>query len=230
MRWLTDLAGLLFPEACVVCASETLKAEAGICQGCRADLPVVFSSPLDNHLPMMRKLEGLIPVTNAYAYLQFGKSGSTQRLLHALKYGRRPEIGRMLGKMMAAELLDRGLIEIPDLILPVPMHPSKELQRGYNQAMEFATGLAEVFGCTANDRILLKMRKTETQTRKSKLARLMNVSEVFVLNDQEKQHLQNRNVWLVDDVLTTGSTIIASAAEICREPIGNLSVAAIAMA
>ena len=231
MRWLlNDLAGLLFPEACAVCAAETRKSEAGICLFCRSELPVLLSNPLDNHLPMLRKLEGLIAVKNAFAYLQFSKSGCTQKLLHALKYGRRPEIAQQLGRMMAAELLERGLKDIPDLIIPVPMHPKKEMQRGYNQAYEFACGLAGVFNCEANDRILLKGRKTETQTRKNKLARLLNVAEVFLLEEKEKDALCGRNIWLVDDVLTTGSTLIASAGVLQAEPVASLSVATIAMA
>lgn len=230
MRWLNDLAGLLFPEACAVCAAETQKSYAGICLFCRSKLPVLLSNPLENHLPMMRKLEGIIPVKNAFAYLQYGKNGITQKLLHALKYGRRPEIARQLGIMMAEELLERGLLEIPGIIIPVPMHRSKQNERGYNQAYEFANGLAEVFGCEANDRILLKRRKTETQTRKNKLARLLNVEEIFIVDETQKSGLAGKHTWLVDDVLTTGSTIVASANALATQPIAGLSVATIAMA
>jgi ComF family protein len=230
MKWISDVAGLLFPEACAICAAETRKAESGICQSCRAELPVVLSRPLDNHLPMMRKFEGILPIDQAFSFLQYTKSGNTQELLHALKYGRRPEIARQLGMMMAMEMLERGLVHKPDLILPVPMHPEKQAQRGYNQAMEFAGGLAAVFKSEVSDSILLKRRKTETQTRKSKLSRLLNVEEVFVLHPENSFQLPGKSVWLVDDVLTTGSTMLASASILCEQPISKLGIATIAMA
>jgi ComF family protein len=230
MAWLQDLSGLLFPEACTVCGRETQKTENALCQICRLDLPVILSNPLGNFPPMARKFEGLIPVKQAYAYLQFGKSSATRQILHALKYGRRPELARQMGLMLAEELLFRGLQEKPDLILPVPMHPSKELKRGYNQAFEFGRGLAERLGAEVSDQILLKQRVTETQTRKSKLARILNVSEVFVLDESNREALAGKNVWLVDDVITTGSTMLASARLLAEEPIQSLGLAAIAMA
>ena len=230
MGWLQDLSGLLFPEACTVCGRETQKSENALCQVCRLDLPVMLSHPLDNFLPMARKFEGLIPVGQAFTYLQFGNSSATRQILHALKYGRRPELARLMGLMMAEELLERGLQQKPDLILPVPMHASKERKRGYNQAFEFARGLAARLGAEASDGILLKKRATETQTRKNKLARLLNVEEVFVLHHERRASLAGKNVWIADDVITTGSTLLASAGLLKDEPIKSLGVAAIAMA
>jgi ComF family protein len=230
MYWLEDLKGLLFPEACVVCAAETRIAEAGLCLFCRHELPVVLSRPLQNHLPMVRKFEGLYPVSEAFAFLQFGRSGNTRKILHALKYGRKPETGLLLGRLLAGELLERGLRDSPDLIIPVPMHPDKQRQRGYNQAMEFAIGLAAGLGCAANDQILLKRKLTETQTRKNKLARILNTSEVFVLNEEKRDLLAGKKIWLADDVLTTGSTMMASAAVLHKEPLASLGMVSIAMA
>ena len=230
MGWLQDLSGLLFPEACTVCGRETQKSENALCQICRLDLPVILSDPLDNFPPMARKFEGLIPVRQAYAYLQFGKSSATRQILHGLKYGRRPELARLMGLMMAEELLERGLQDKPDLILPVPMHASKERKRGYNQAFEFACGLAERLGAEASKEILLKVRATETQTRKNKLSRLLNVKEVFVLNEELRSGLAGKKVWIADDVITTGSTMLASAGLLKDEPVAGLGVVAIAMA
>jgi ComF family protein len=230
MRWIKDVAGLLFPEACAVCGNETQKSENSLCQICRSDLPVMLSSPLENYLPMARKFEGLIPINQAFTYLQFGKSSATRQILHALKYGRRPELARQMGQMMAADMLNKGLKEKPHLILPVPMHPSKEVKRGYNQAFLFAKGLADILGAEVSDRILMKKRATETQTRKNKLARLMNVNEVFVLQEEGKEKLRGKNIWIADDVITTGSTMLASARLLEHQPIGSIGIISIAMA
>ena len=197
---------------------------------CQSELPVVLTNPLQAHLPMMRKFEGLISLKAAYAYLQFGQGKNVREILHSLKYGRRPELAEKMGRMMAIDMLERGLTALPDLILPVPMHPDKEHKRGYNQAFEFARGLALHLNAEATDKILVKERKTETQTRKNKLSRILNVEEVFSLEDQVCAELKDRHIWLVDDVLTTGSTLLSAARELQSQPVKSLSIAVIAMA
>jgi len=178
----------------------------------------------------MKRFEGLVPVKHAIAYLQFIKGGSTQRILHALKYGRRPEVGQVLGRLLAADLEALGLKNNFDLVLPIPLHTKKRQTRGYNQAMAFAIGLSQGFACEASERILIRKKATETQTRKGRLDRILNVKEVFDLDPDQKAGLKGKRILLVDDVITTGSTIEACAKLIVAEPIESLSVAAIAMA
>ena len=230
MGLLQDMSGLLFPEACSVCGIETQKSESCLCHACRMELPVILINPLASYPPFSKKFEGLLPLHNAYSFLKFGEGSGTRQILHALKYGQRPELAWLLGYMLAEELLERGLTVVPDLIVPVPMHKAKEADRGYNQAMVFAQGMAEKLACQPNDKILLKKRVTETQTRKNKLARIMNMKEVFVLDVERKSDLMDKNIWLVDDVVTTGSTMIASGNLLAAEPIRSLSLVTIAMA
>ncbi len=230
MGLLQDMSGLLFPEACSVCGIETQKSERCLCHACRMELPVILSDPLASYPPFARKFEGLLPLQNAFSFLKFGEGRGTRQILHALKYGQRPELAWLLGYMLAEELLERELIVVPDIIIPVPMHKAKEADRGYNQAMVFAQGLAEKLACQPSDKILLKKRVTETQTRKNKLARIMNMKEVFVLDVERKSDLRDKNIWLVDDVVTTGSTMLASGTLLAAEPIRSLSMVTIAMA
>jgi len=230
MNPLADLFSLVFPEACVVCAGPVTKDEQSLCVSCRTELPSLLTRPFSNHEPLAKKFEGLLPVRYAISYLLFVKGGSTQRLLHGLKYGRRPEIGVVLGRLLAAELNELGLGNAFDLVLPVPMHLKKQKLRGYNQAMEFAKGISQGLACGISDQIVLKQTSTETQTRKRKLERILNVSEVFAINPECKRELWNKRILLVDDVITTGSTIEACAKLLIREPIAELSVASIAMA
>lgn len=230
MNMLTDFMSLVFPEACVVCSGPVTKTEQSVCISCRSELPSLLTRPFSNHEPLAKKFEGLVPLRYAVSWLQFVKGGSTQRLLHALKYGRRPEVGEVLGRLLAAELQSLGQNSVFDLVIPVPIHPKKQKKRGYNQAMEFARGLAQGMACDVSDQILVKQTATETQTRKRKLDRILNVSEVFVIHPDHKQALFNKRVLLVDDVITTGSTIEACARLLIREPVAELSIASIAMA
>jgi ComF family protein len=230
MGWLNDILSLVYPEQCVVCTGPVLPAEDHVCLGCRTTLPGLLTSPISNHLPLKNRFEGLLHLEHVLVFLQFSKGGSTQRLLHALKYGRRPEVGQVLGRLMAAALEERGLKNAFDLILPIPLHSGKLKTRGYNQAMEFAIGLAQGFACQASDEILIRKKATETQTRKGKLERILNVKEVFALDESQRHLLRNQRILLVDDVVTTGSTLESCGRLLEREPIGNLSIATIAMA
>jgi ComF family protein len=230
MNPISDLLSLVYPETCVVCTGPVTLMEQYICMGCRPKLPRLLTSPFSNHAEIMKRFEGLVPIKHAIAYLQFIKGGSTQRILHALKYGRRPEVGQVLGRLLAADLESLGLQNSFDLVLPIPLHTKKMKTRGYNQAMEFAKGLAQGFACEVSDTILIRKKATETQTRKGRLERILNVKEVFDLNAEQKASLAGKRILLVDDVITTGSTIEACAKLIVAEPIARLSVAAIAMA
>jgi ComF family protein len=230
MNPIADLMSLVFPETCVVCAGPVTKAEQSLCISCRSELPSLLSRPFSSHEPLRKKFEGLLPVTHSIAFLQFVKGGSAQRLLHALKYGRRPEVGRVLGRLLAAELQELGLGQSFDLVIPVPLHKKKLRTRGYNQSMQFAMGIAEGLAVEATEDILIRRTATETQTKKNKLQRILNVSEVFDLDPALKTRLAGRRILLVDDVTTTGSTFEACGKILVREPIGALSVAAIAMA
>jgi ComF family protein len=230
MPIIRDLMALAFPESCVVCAGPVSESEQSFCLECRLNLPVILSEPFSSHEPLLRKFSGLIPVHHAITYLQFQKGGATQRLLHALKYRNQPEIGEVLGRLLAAELSRRGMGQAFDLVLPVPLHARKERLRGYNQAMMLATGLAQGFACEAASHYLIRTRATETQTRKRKTERILNVKQVFALTEAGERTLPGRRILLVDDVVTTGSTLEACARVLETANPAGISVAALAMA
>lgn len=225
-----DILELIYPHRCASCGMSVSESEDPICFGCRMDLPLVFSNPFSNHPDLMKKFEGLLNLKHAIAFLKFSKGGITQQLLHGLKYGRRPEIGTVLGTVLGHEVRRAGLATHFDLILPIPLHSSKLKSRGYNQALKLAEGLADAFQTTAHDDILIRTKATETQTRKGKLQRILNVGEVFGINPVKKSEIQGKHILLVDDVITTGSTMEACGKILMKEEIGSLSVAALALA
>jgi ComF family protein len=229
IRPVNDLLELVYPTFCASCLLSVSETEAPICLHCRSELPIWVSKPFKSHEPLFKKFEGLIPLKYAVAFLQFSKGGSTQRLLHSLKYEKRPEVGILLGKLLANSLLEAEMNQIFDLILPIPLHPAKLKVRGYNQAMAFAEGLAVGLQSQASDSVLIRTTATETQTRKGKLQRILNVNEVFQIVDSKKNELAGKHILLVDDVVTTGSTMEACARLVIQEPIASISVATIAM-
>lgn len=230
MALLQDVVNLLFPEGCAGCFGDIGQSEKPICYRCRSRLPVIVSNPVSNHALLEKKFLGLLPLIHCLAFLRFQKGGITQRLLHALKYQNQPEVGEVLGRLFAEELLSRGFLSRFDFIIPIPLHSSKLKKRGYNQAMAIAKGMAEGFGTVASEDILIRAKATETQTKKGKLERILNVGEVFALNPEQLHLLQGKHILLVDDVVTTGSTMEACAKLLIREPLSSLSIATLAMA
>jgi len=162
------------------------------------------------------------------AIFKFNKSGRVQHLLHEFKYKNHPEIGIVLGRVYAAKLIEINLNNAFDMIIPVPLHPLRKRKRGYNQSAKFAEGLSEKLNIPFSDDLMIRKMSTETQTRKTKLNRWENMSGVFGLN--KPQIIQGKRILLVDDVITTGSTVEACAHVLLNEGCPELSIACIAEA
>lgn len=223
-----DFMSLLYPNCCSACSMALVKGENLICSRCLLEMPQT-QYHLDPGNDLKRRLEGRIPVQYVLGFLRFTKNGRIQNLLHNLKYRHQPEIGVALGKLYAQRLKDSGLTGYFDLIIPVPLHKSRLRKRGYNQSAKFAEGLSQTLGIPVEENILFRKSKTETQTRKNKLKRWENVSEVFGVVGLPSA-IAGKHILLTDDVITTGATIEACAEVLIRNGCGKISVACIAVA
>lgn len=154
------------------------------------------------------KVLGLAPADKVMAYLRFSKSGMSQKLLHQIKYKNKPALARMLGHMYGTLLKENGYQGTWDLIVPVPLHRKKQMQRGYNQSEELSKGLASSLGISLS-KLLLRVVPTHSQTNKSRMERWENVSDVFDVVQPEL--VINKKIVIVDDVMTTGATLAACA-------------------
>jgi ComF family protein len=138
------------------------------------------------------------------------------------------QIGNLLGHIAGTQLAQNPVFNIVDLIIPVPLHKKRFQERGYNQSARFAEGLAEKLNAMVEDHNLLRTIATATQTHKSRFARFENMQDVFMIKHPEK--LINKHVLLVDDIITTGSTLEACGMELLKIPGLTLSIATIAYA
>jgi ComF family protein len=161
------------------------------------------------------------------ALYKFVKESRVQHLLHALKYQSHPEVGVSLGRVYGNDLLNAGFKNEFDLIIPVPLHGTRKATRGYNQSYEFAKGLSEVLEVPVAD-LVTRIAKTETQTRKTRLYRWKNVSQVFEVKAMDA--IKDKKILLVDDVITTGATLEACAIALKKCGYKELSIACIAAA
>ena len=222
-----DLIDFFLPVQCAACENSLVYGEEVICLSCLINLPLTgFERQTGN--PVEKQFWGKVPVAEAMALLHFTKGEKVQRILHKLKYGGRPEIGIKMGRWCAGRIKSITTYATADVIIPVPLHKKKERLRGFNQSAMFALGLSEGMGICCLPDGLIRLKNTGTQTRKSRFDRSGNVSDVFVPGPDYDLH--GKSVILVDDVITTGSTLTASALALLSAGAAKVSVAAIAYA
>ncbi len=222
---LADFVSLFYPNYCLGCSGSLVRGENLVCSGCMLEMAQTnYHEVADN--PLKLRLANRVPIIHALAFFRFNKTGRIQHLLHALKYKNEPEVGVMLGRVYGQKLKEKHYSF--DLILPVPLHESRRRKRGYNQSAKFAEGLSTTLEAPFSDDIMTRVVKTDTQTRKSKLARWENVSDVFALKDRAS--VRDKHILLVDDVVTTGATLEACALTLTDGGCDRISIASIAVA
>ena len=227
MSLFDDFISLIFPRVCMSCGYLLYKSEDVICTKCLYKLPrTFFHKHSDN--PVMQMFWGRINICSAASFLNFTKSGMVQKLVHKLKYKGKTEVGAMLGELYGSELKHAELFKDIDLVIPIPLHWKKQKKRGFNQSEMFGRGLAKTMNIRLDTISLYRKVDTETQTKKSRAERWENVSGVFELKNG--QHLEDKHILLVDDVITTGSTMEASATRLLEIPGVKVSLATIAIA
>lgn len=203
-----DIWELFFPRYCAVCGKRLSSGEECLCLKCLTFLPrTQFHLLADNE--MEKALWGKVPLGRASAYLYYAKGGDVRKVLYELKYYGNPKVGHFMGRCMASELMPSGFFRGIDFIVPVPLHVRKLKQRGYNQSERLAEGISKVTGIPVLDGLLVREQYTETQTRKGSYERWMNVKDVFGCVEAER--LEGKHILLVDDVFTTGATMVACA-------------------
>ena len=222
-----DLWELFFPRYCVVCGRRLLKAEEHLCVRCMTRLPRTrLHLQADNK--MEKDLWGKMSLGRASAFLHYTQGDDSRKILYELKYYGNSRLGIFLGRLMANELRASGFFQGIDCIVPVPLHEKKERQRGYNQSEMLANGISAVTGIPVFNKLIVRTRQTETQTHKGRAARWENMQDVFGCTSPEA--FQGKHILLVDDVMTTGATLVACADALLGIPNLRISVLTLALA
>ena len=201
-----DLISLIYPRNCAGCGNSLFRHEDGICNYCYLNLPKThFHSDPANSLKSLFNGRADLEVVSSF-YI-FHKKGTIQKILHAIKYRGSKELAVLIGRWYARDLADHPEIRKSACIIPVPLHPLKYRQRGYNQSEEFGRGLAGELNIPLNTSFLKRTVFTSSQTRKNRFERWENVEDKFEIDPL--QDFKHQYVILVDDVITTGATIEA---------------------
>ena len=209
----TDIGMLLFPRFCKVCGNKLGKSEDHICTVCLRQLPMTHYDSMALN-PVMQHFVGFPAVQHASAFYFYTHGNKYSSLITQSKYSDKPEIGQYLGRLAASELEKSGFFEGIDCLIPVPLSRWRRWKRGYNQSEWIARGLTEVAQIPLRTDNLIRFKHNETQTHMTRDERWKNVQGIFAVRHPER--LAGRHVLIVDDVITTGATLMS-----CAETLSN---------
>jgi len=222
-----DFLSLLFPRLCYGCGNHLMRNENLICTECYVVIPRTdYHNIPDN--PVAQLLWGRCSIEKAAVFSFYNKGSRMRKLIHNMKYKGIREVGMELGIIYGHSLKSSGFTDGIDFIIPVPLHPSKKRKRGFNQSEVIAEGISASTGIPVDNTTLIRSAKSDTQTKRSRYERWINVEGIFTLSDNEA--LKGKSVLLIDDVITTGSTIESCANELLKIEGIKVSVAALAYA
>lgn len=212
-KWRERLQQLILPGHCLLCRANDPNG-IGLCPGCRADLPWLAPGcprcalPLTSADQPCGACQTRPPPFDA-SFALFHYAPPLDGLVQQLKFGQGLHLARLFAELLAERLADAPR---PDCILPVPLHPRRQRERGFNQALEIARPLARRLGCRVDVATCVRTRATPPQAQLSAAQRRRNLRDAFRL----AQPLQAPHIALLDDVMTTGSTL-AALASLLRE-------------
>lgn len=222
MNWWTRILDFISPRQCVVCGQRLAPTEHSLCSVCLLHLPrtTYQFTPLDN--PMAQLFWKLAPVERAAALIFYEPHSEVAQLIYDLKYHDRPDIGEDMGRIMAGEMQMARFFDGIDILLPVPLSRKRLRQRGYNQSEQLAVGISDITHLPVITKALRRKHFAKSQTQLSRQERQENVEDMFELRDGSL--LQGKHVLLIDDVCTTGATLIACANTLKDIPDIRLSI------
>lgn len=223
---LSQIKNLFFPKICFACGNSISVLEKNICLECITQLPRTnFFQSKNNEVEKI--FWGRIPIEKATSFLTFQPKGKVQKLIHQFKYKGQKELGVTLGELAANELQKQGFFIGINLIIPMPIHDLKKEKRGFNQSDFIAEGISNITGLEMELKNVRKVVNTSSQTKKGRFKRWKNVETTFQVSNPEE--LNGKHILLVDDVITTGSTIEACSLQLLKIPNLKISILSIAM-
>lgn len=230
--WVKAGLGLLYPEACQICAREPADAADGyVCRRCRSQVQFIRPPYCERcGLPFEGDLTTKFECANCRDLeLHFRSARSAviaktvvREVIHRFKYQRALWFESFLAELLLREAVPALSLEKWDFIVPVPLFPTREREREFNQAARLAAHLSRAAKIPLNTRLLQRVTSTSTQTLLTRPQRVANMAGAFAVRDRLK--LNGAKIIVVDDVFTTGATTSACARSLRRAGAGEVCV------
>lgn len=222
------ISHLVFPEKCTVCGNELNDHQIDICAFCQVELPYTFFEKMTNPNPLHKIFWGRCNIIQAFSMLYFEKNNATSKLVHAIKYENKSELAKNLGRLMALRVQQLNETDKPEALIPIPLHPRRKFERGYNQSEQLCIGFKGINDLPILKNGLKRIKNVQTQTKLNRFERWKNVNAIFSVDEELGKY---KHVALVDDVITTGSTLEAAYNEISKNyPEIRISIISLALA
>jgi len=225
LKIINDFFNLIYPNICVICDEKLVTGEQMFCTNCLSDIPKTNFDDIRNN-PVAELFWGRAKLEGAISLFYFNSGSKYRKLLHKLKYSGQKDIGIKLGRMLG-DCISKTPLSLVDVILPVPLHPKRLRTRGYNQSEYIADGIAQVIDKPVLNEIMERKIFNVSQTGKGRLDRWTNVEGIF--NVKNPYVLIKKHVLLVDDIVTTGSTLEACAISLLNAADCTVSVSTLAV-
>ncbi|MEP7196910.1 MAG: phosphoribosyltransferase family protein [Saprospiraceae bacterium] len=225
-KYIDALIDVFFPVFCLNCDRNCDNPKELFCFRCQS-----IQAPTDLHLRKENEFtdhfRGRLTIHTAASLYYYTPGGVIHKLLEQIKYRSKPQLAERIGHYYGSILASSPLYKDIDLILPVPLHPSKLALRGYNQSQVFGRAISEELGREMNTQILVRIKESNSQTEKNRMERMNNIFNAFSLLKYES--VKNKNILIIDDVMTTGATLEACALEVLKGSPQSISFVTIAL-
>ncbi len=224
---LNGFVELFYPRLCVGCGRKLFQDEHFLCVECLSSLPLAQVHESEDNF-VEQHLYGRPYIESATTLMVYGKETVPQKIIHEIKYHGAKELAQSMGRMLGRQMKG-GRFSSVDMIVPVPLHPKRLKWRGYNQSEWIAKGLSEELGVPVRSDLVERVVETSTQTNKNAEERWSNVKGIFALRQEvSTEGLKDHHLLIVDDVITTGSTLMACAAAFSH--VDNVKISAASLA
>lgn len=223
VKYLESFFNVLFPKLCPVCRNRIDDREELVCLNCLLSLPLYANSNFKEN-DIIRRLVGTCHIEKATSAFYYFHGSELHRIVEKFKYGGDSKLAVFMGQVAADIIAGKGFFDGIDCMVPIPLHPSRFRQRGYNQAAKISEGISLKTGLPVLN-ILERKKDNKSQTTLSAVQRISNVSGIFELKNPEL--CRNKHVLLIDDIITTGATLM-EAASVLSDVAENVSILALA--
>ncbi|CAM1349419.1 ComF family protein [Tenacibaculum insulae] len=225
MQYLKDIFYIFYPNLCVNCSVSLLQNEEYLCTICSNELPIINEDKHVN-IGLLSTFYGKVLVKNVRSFMFYQKHGIAQKIIHQLKYKNQPELGVFIANWFGESLKNAKIFDEVDFIIPVPLHQKKLKKRGYNQVTKFGQTLSKILNIEYKSGVLIKTSVAKTQTFKHRFERFSDTKTTYKLIDADV--FKNKHVLLIDDVITTGATLVACCNELAKTKNITISIATMA--